>query len=146
MPDSASMFPSLFPVPDRPFASRPYLIPSIFLACLFGSLLPAKIRTATVPLLSLYLLFQIPKHTYGKPHEDYLWPIQAILVISHWIDFFIIHSPEEFARAKDGGQRPKTLWKRFTWVCDLNLTLRGIGWNWKVKNVREGCAIGTTRW
>lgn len=143
---SSKMFPSLFPDPDRPHASRPYLVPSIFLACIFGSLLPTKIRTAAVPIFSIYLLFQIPKYTYGKPHEDYLFPIQSLLVIIHWVDFFIIHSPDQYFREKNGGQRPKTFFERFIWVWHLNLTLRGIGWNWQVKNVREGCPKGTTRW
>jgi hypothetical protein len=76
---------------------------------------------------------------------DYLMPVQAVLAVIHWIDFFVIHSPGGYSRAKDKGAVPTSLWEKLRWNWDLMISMRGIGWDWKVKNVPKG-DVGISRW
>jgi hypothetical protein len=141
------MFPSFVPDKARPLAARPYLIPSIFLACLAGSILrPGPFNSLSITAIGLYLSSQIPKATTGQPPQDYLLPIQAFITIVHWMDFCVLHSPKEFSRVKDKGKIPNAWWAKLSWAWDLNTTLRGIGWNWKVKNVPLAPSLSVTKW
>ena len=142
------MFSSSF-VPDKahPLASRPYLIPSIYLTCVVGSLLPqGKLRALSVKSALIYLIAQIPKCTTGVLAQDSLGPIQATLVLLHWLDFFVCHSQDDWTRQRDGGGDHKGLRRRLVWSWDLNIAMRGIGWNWKVNNVPKGAKADTQRW
>ncbi|PVH88078.1 hypothetical protein DL98DRAFT_648963 [Cadophora sp. DSE1049] len=142
------MFPSSF-VPDkaRPLAPRPYLIPSIYLTCVIGSLLPqGKLRALSVTSVLLYLIAQIPKCTTGVLAQDSLGPIQATLALLHWLDFFVFHSQDDWVRTKDADAPQKGLMQRLEWNWDLNTAMRGIGWNWKVNNVPEGAPADTQKW
>ncbi|KAH6717988.1 membrane bound O-acyl transferase family-domain-containing protein [Leptodontidium sp. MPI-SDFR-AT-0119] len=136
-------------IPDkaRPLAPRPHLIPSIYLTCVIGSLLPqGKLRALSVTSVLIYLIAQIPKFTTGVLAQDSLGPIQATLSLLHWLDFFVFHSQNDWVRAKDAGV-PRKGWKqKLGWSWDLNIAMRGIGWNWRVNNVPGGAPVGTLKW
>jgi len=141
------MFPSFVPDKARPLATRPHLIPSIFLVCLVGTVLPPSlVNTLSVSAITLYLSAQIPKATSGKFAQDYMLPIQALLLITQWVDFCVLHLPDEFSRDEDKERIPKTWWEKLSWSWSLNTTYRGIGWNWKVKNVPEAALPSTKKW
>ncbi|PMD36334.1 hypothetical protein L207DRAFT_516028 [Hyaloscypha variabilis F] len=141
------MFPSFVPDKARPLARRYHLIPSIFAVCLAGTVLPPNLfNILSVTTSALYLSVQIPAATSGTIPEDYMLPIQALLFITQWVDFCVVHSPAEFSRDKDKEKVPKTWLEKLRWSWSLNTTFRGIGWNWKVKNVPEAAPLSTTRW
>jgi hypothetical protein len=141
------MFPSFVPDKARPLASRPYLIPSIFAVCLAGTVLPPGIlNTLTIGAANLYLSAQIPKASSGLIPQDYMLPIQSLLFITQWIDFCVLHSPDEVSRDRDKGKTPKTWREKLSWSWGLNTTYRGIGWNWKVKNVPDAVPLSTNKW
>lgn len=142
-----TMFPSFVPDKARPLATRPHLIPSIFLVCLVGTVLPPSLaNTLSVSAITLYLSAQIPKATSGKFAQDYMLPIQTLLLITQWLDFCVLHLPDEFSRDEDKEKIPKTWWEKLSWSWSLNTTYRGIGWNWKVKNVPEAAPLSTKKW
>lgn len=134
-----TMFSSFVPDKARPPCSRPYLIPLIYLTSMAASLLPAgKIRAISGTAGLLFLCAQVPKCTTGNVAMDNLLPIQAVLVLLHWIDFFVLNSPSEFVRTKDRERvAQEAFWGRLRWTFDLHATMRGIGWNWKVKNIPD---------
>lgn len=136
-------------VPDkaRPLHPRPYLIPSIYLTCIAASTLPpGKIRGLLGAGALAFWLIQIPKYTQGSIAEDNLLPIQAGLLLLHWMDFFVLHSPNEFFRLRDPQQGlHQTFWEKLSWNFDLCTSMRGVGWNWKVKNV-PAVENQTPRW
>jgi hypothetical protein len=141
------MFPSFVPDKARPLAARHYLIPSIYAVCLAGTILPPSLlNTLSVSSITLYLSAQIPKATSGRVAHDYMLPIQALIFVTHWVDFCVIHSPNEFSRDKDKDKVPKTWWEKLSWALGLTTTYRGIGWNWKVKNVPEAAPASVTKW
>ncbi|CZR63400.1 uncharacterized protein PAC_13297 [Phialocephala subalpina] len=136
-------------VPDRarPLASRPYLIPAIYLTCIFGSLLPqGRARSISVTATLIYLIAPIPKCTTGQRASDLLLPTQGILVLVGWLDFFVLHSPNEFYRLKDKDKPPQTALGRLGWHADLCSVMRGVGWNWQVKNVPEAADPKIAKW
>lgn len=142
-----AIFKSLVPDKARPLQPRPYLLQTIYLTCAFGALLPpGKLRAGSVSVIVCALITQIPKYTTGDVNQDAVTPIFATLLLAHWIDVFILHSPEEFSRRKDGGKRPRTWREKLWWSLDLNSTMRGIGWNWEVKNVPDAAPIATPKW
>ncbi|KAL2066309.1 hypothetical protein VTL71DRAFT_2380 [Oculimacula yallundae] len=136
-------------VPDkgRPLAPQPHLIPSIYLTCMFGSMLPqGKLRAFSVTSILLYIIAQIPKSTTGDLAQDCLRPMQATFVLLHWLDFFVFNSQDDWSRSEDAGT-PRKGWKQsFGWSVDLNTAMRGIGWNWKVNNVPDSVPLGTSKW
>ncbi|KAK0113662.1 hypothetical protein ONS96_014518 [Cadophora gregata f. sp. sojae] len=142
------MFPDSF-VPDkaRPLAPRPYLIPSIYLTCVVGSLLPqGKIRALSVTAVLLFLIAQVPRYTTGVLAQDALSPIQATLALLHWLDFFVFHPQDAWVRTKDAHAPRKSLLQRLAWSWDLNTSMRGVGWNWRVNNVPNGRPAGLGKW
>jgi len=144
---SLAMFPSFVPEKARPLASRHHLIPSIFAVCLAGTVLPPNLfNILSVTTSALYLSAQIPAATSGTIPQDYMLPIQALVFITQWADFCVIHSPDEFSRDKDKEKVPKTWLEKLRWSWSLNTTLRGIGWNWRVKNIPEAAPLSTTKW
>ncbi|KAH8678573.1 membrane bound O-acyl transferase family-domain-containing protein [Tricladium varicosporioides] len=145
------MFFDFVPDTARPLAPRPYLIPSIYIVCILGPLLPrSKARSVGVTLAILYLCFQIPKYTYGEKIQDYMFPIQALQAIIGWLDMYIIHSPDEFhlngEKIKVDEKVKKGWWKKLKESWLMNTTNRGVGWNWEVKNVPKAAPVGTSRW
>jgi hypothetical protein len=141
------MFPSFVPDKARPLAARPYLVPSIYLVCLAGSLLPqGRLRATSVTLLVCSLISQIPKYTTGDVAQDALLPVQATLVFLQFLDHFVLNSENDFSRVKDAGKTPRTWREKLRRNVALFMTMRGIGWNWKVKNVPEGPSPQTAKW
>ena len=141
------MFSSFIPSKARPLAPRPHLIPSIFVVCLAGTVLPPSLlNNLSIGTIALYLSAQIPKATSGNIAQDFMLPIQTILCVAQWVDFCVLHSPDEFSRDKDEKKVPKTWREKLSWAWGLNTTYRGIGWNWKVKNVPEAAPLSTTKW
>ncbi len=139
---------SLHSSPVKPgLAPRPHLILSIFVVCLAGTVLPPSLlNNLSIGPMALYLSAQIPKATSGNIAQDYMLPIQAILCVTQWLDFCILHSPDEYYRDKDEKKVPTTWWGKLSWASGLNTTYRGIGWSWKVKNVPESAPLSTIKW
>jgi hypothetical protein len=100
-----------------------------------------------------YLLSQF-RHPTGDAIQDALLPIQGLILVAHWCDFYLLHDAEkEYYRLKDTGREgngevkgkeKKTFWQRLGWHFDLATSMRGIGWNWKVNHVPE--TTPKTRW
>lgn len=135
-----NLLQSFVPSTARPLVPRPHLVPSIYLTCIVGSFLPPGIiRSSTVAIVVTALIAQIPRATTGDIASDVLVPIQATLVLMHWLDFYILHESSEYRRHGDSENeaRKKGVWERLKWYIDLNASARGIGWDWQVKNVPE---------
>jgi len=115
----------------------PLLVPVMLLTSIGGGLLPrCGFRTLSVTGALFYFTARVFKYPTGEKAQDYFLPIQAAIILTRWVDFYVLHNPEkEFSRLKDHSVRPTTWWVKLGWVWDLNTTFRGIGWNWKVKNV-----------
>jgi hypothetical protein len=133
------MFISFIPDKARPLCARPYLIPSIYLTCIAASLLPeGRVRAITGIAGLGFLIAQIPKYTQGSVAEDNLLPIQAGLMLLHWVDFFVFSQDEADKPVRLGDQtegQQKTFRQKLGWSFDLCTSMRGVGWNWQVKNV-----------
>lgn len=125
----------------------PFLVPAILIASICGSLLQkGNVRSIGVTSILFYLLRQISRHRTGDLIQDGLLPIQGLILFLHWFDFFVLHTPErEYFRLKDKVDETKTRWGNLGWHFDLNTSLRGIGWNWKVKNIPAADA-GSRKW
>lgn len=102
--------------------------------------------------------------------------VNAAVLLLKWIDWVVLRRAEEAvweveergpgpgpkgveygnARLKEEvsghsggaarGRGPETLWGRFCWGFRLFATNRGVGWNWKVKNVPEAVPLGFSKW
>jgi hypothetical protein len=84
----------------------------------------------------------------GNLVNDGLLVIQAAILLTQWIDFHVLHTPEkdfwmaEHFKGVDEGEKvtrvgvEKLGWKaKLGWVVDLKSRARGLGWNWRVKNI-----------
>jgi hypothetical protein len=110
-----------------------------------GLLLPRGLlrRSFAIPPL-LFLLYNLRQHTSGVWEQDYLAAIQITGFLVKTVDLCVVHDAErDFQKTSgdDGTQklgqdvRSMSTWQRFWWKFDLWTSLRGTGWNWKVKNV-----------
>jgi len=146
---------SPLPLKDRPLGVRSYFIPVYLSACQLSFVLPCGIirNSVSIPIL-LYLLAQIPKKTGGNVGLDALLAIDCSILFIRWTDINVLHiSPRDFWQVEETGsiaavaekdcdgkvQRtqppyPSTLWGQFRWNLSLWVTLRGVGWNWRVKS------------
>ena len=118
----------------------PLLVPAMLLTSIGGGLLPRK-RFRTLSITGALLCFTtlVFKYPTGEKAQDYFLPIQATVILTRWVDFYVLHNPEKkISRLRDRGVRPTTWRGKLGWVWDLNTTFRGLGWNWKVKNVPIG--------
>jgi hypothetical protein len=124
----------------------PFLVPAIFLVSLGGSLLPpGKTRSLPITAVLAYLLAQF-RHPTGDVIQDGLLPIQGLILFAHWVDFYVLHDTErEYFRVKEGAAEKgqgndweKTGTRRsLGWHFDLATSMRGVGWNWRVKNLPQ---------
>lgn len=97
-----------------------------------------------IPVL-LWIPYNLRRYTTGKPVEDYLSAVQVSVALIRYLDFCTFKIPEQSLRrvGADGStETPQeiqnmTLWQKLRWNFDLFTTLRGIGWNWRVKNVDD---------
>jgi hypothetical protein len=130
-------------------APGPFLVPSIILVSFFGSLLPpGNICSVSITAPLIYLISLVMNYPTGNPVNDGLLVIQAAILLTQWIDFHVLHTPEkdfwiaEHFKGVDEGEKvtrvgvEKLGWKaKLGWVVDLKSRARGLGWNWRVKNI-----------
>jgi hypothetical protein len=148
----------------------PFLVPTIFLVSLGGSLLPpGRARALSITAVLSCLLAQF-RHPTGDVIQDGLLPIQGLIIFSHWVDFYLLHGPErEFYQVRDvkdvkdgdvkgreaggkgeGKERENVEGKNeggrqgLGWHFDLMTSMRGVGWNWRVKNIPS--SPSQTKW
>jgi hypothetical protein len=128
-----------------PYPPGPFLVPTIFLTSFCGSFLaPGKVRSLCVTGILAYLVSLVVKYPTGSLANDALLPIQALILLTQWVDLYVLHTPEkEFRRVRDVKNEnegdvklERTGWRaKLKWVWDLKTTVRGVGWNWSVKNI-----------
>jgi hypothetical protein len=145
----------LFPPKDR--SSRPgaYAWIGLTAACVTSLLLrPGRVRIFLGTLLLICLLQECPKYTTGKPEEDYMIAINVVLVSLKYVDFVFLRTPEDTAFRTDSkgtlvddakSLRVASCWERLKWAGSLFSTFRGVGWNWRVKNV-ENIPQNVAKW
>lgn len=152
----ATMFQSLSLLREKVqlLPPGPFLVPAIFLVSLGGSLLPpGRARSLSITAALAYLLAQF-RHPTGDEIQDGLLPIQGLVIFAHWCDFYVLHDAEKeyyrikkatIERAKENaGQKTKDVRRGLGWHFDLAMTLRGVGWNWQVKNIPQ--TTPKTKW
>lgn len=135
-----------FPSPDRPFRSG---TPNVIGANGIGMatlLLPPGLMWRNViafPLL-LWIAYNVRHHTTSKPEEDYLTAINVAMAMAKYFDFSLRIPERSLRRIRPDGSAETakeiasmSVWQKFQWNFDLFTTMRGIGWNWKVKNVDD---------
>lgn len=139
------MDPKWFPPQDRPLQTGGQSILTAGVVGVATLLLPRGLfrQTIAVPPL-LWILYDLRQHTSGKREEDYLTAINISMLLAKVVDVCIVHSAEQdFHRVKDDGSPSETpqdieqmtLRQKFKWNLSLLTTMRGVGWNWRVKNV-----------
>lgn len=112
-------------------------------------LLPTKfLRVAIGGPIALILLNKVSQHSINGFLFEYLLMIPLTGLLWQWMDFVIVNDPEEAFyktdasqtqdEAKRTGSMPKDAVGKLMWGTALFTTVRGIGWNWKVKNVPAG--------
>ena len=66
-------------------------------------------------------------------------------------DQWVLSNPQRYY-VRDGEMTPLadqkdiTLWQRYKWAFNFSCTARGVGWNWKVKNVPQAVPKGYPKW
>ena len=136
--------PKWFPPPDRPFQPAVRSVLGATAVGITTLLLPqGQFRNIVAVPPMLWIIYNLRQHTSGKPEEDYLGAVNVSMALIRLIDFSILRIPEKSLRRvrSDGSLETAeeienmTLWQKFCWALDLSTTMRGIGWNWQVKNV-----------
>ena len=141
------MDPKWFPGAERPFqAGGPGIIAAGIINTTTMLLPPGQFRQfLAVPSL-LGILYYQRHHTTGRTEQDYLTAINISLLLARLVDACVLHDAEhDFHRVDASGKARETaeeiekmtLWQKLRWNLDLFTTMRGIGWNWRVKNVDE---------
>ncbi|OCT51557.1 hypothetical protein CLCR_08724 [Cladophialophora carrionii] len=144
------MDPKWFPPPDRPFQPGGRSILATGTIGITTLLIPKGqlrniVAIGAIPSI-LWILYNLRQHTTGKLEEDYLTAINISITLARFIDVCVLHDAEQSLRRvrADGSDRETAediqrmgLWWKFCWNLDLFTTMRGIGWNWRVKNVDE---------
>lgn len=139
------MDPKWFPPQDRPFQSGGQSLLAGGVVGVATLLLPPSLfrRTIAIPPL-LWILYNLRQHTTGKREEDYLTAVNISMLLAKMVDVCVVHTAErDFHRVEDDGTpcettqeiEQMTLWQKFNWSLSLLTTTRGVGWNWRVKNV-----------
>lgn len=144
---SITMDANWFPSQDRPFQAGGRSILGAGTIGITAMLLPQSTLRTTVAIPPiLWFLYNVRQHTTGKREEDYLTAVNISMTLAKFLDVGVLRNAEnEFQRVNpDGSARETpddlqkmTLWQKFRWNLDLFVTMRGIGWNWRVKNVDE---------
>lgn len=161
---------------NRSIDARVWLLPLHTAACMSSFLLPAgKLRFFSVAPLVVNLIYEIPKYGSGAAAQDNLLGINTAVLILKFIDWTVLHCAEDDAWEVDEGDQdegkgqprnsvasatttkdatvpekvvraPITRWEKLMWSVKLWTTNRGIGWNWKVKNVPRGVPPTYSKW
>ncbi len=150
------MDPKWFPPPDRPFQPGSRGILGAGTICITTLLLPQGPfrKIIAVPPI-LWLLYNLRQHTTGKGEEDYLTAVNISMTLARFVDVCALRdaekelwrvNPDGSARETADDIQKMTLWQKFRWNLDLFMTMRGVGWNWRVKNVDEVPMNISRRW
>ena len=150
------MDPKWFPPPDRPFQPGGRGIFGAGTICITTLLLPqGPLRKIIAVPPMIWLLYNLRQHTTGKGEEDYLTAVNISMTLARFVDVCVLRDAEKELRRvnPDGSARETandiqkmTRWQKFRWNLDLFMTMRGIGWNWRVKNVEEVPINISRRW
>ena len=101
----------------------------------------------TLPPL-LYLVFQVRRTTSGLNVEDYTLAATISQFSYRYVTSVLFATPEKdmhrvvVAGEKNGTREPEDpqsmgLWSKLKWSMHFWFSMRGIGWNWRVKNVDD---------
>lgn len=143
------MDPKWFPLANRPVRAGGFILVPFLLICTTSYLLPPGRPRAifTLPLL-LYLLLQVRRTTSGTHAEDYLLAINisqffyrylaSVLFSTAEDDMYrVIMSGEKKGMREPEDARTMDVWSKLKWSVHFYFSMRGIGWNWRVKNVDD---------
>jgi hypothetical protein len=138
--------PSLFPLPHRP-APPPladFIFPISLAVCITSFIFPSQFRQA-LPIPAIIILFHYARG-FESPvdyTDNYMTYIHLLWTLIRWVDFTILHKPEDLCRTDSTGQTIETQdevkaysWPRkLYWSASLMTSIRGINWNWQVSNI-----------
>ena len=150
----------LAPMEERKVAPG-WWFPGYLGICMLSCLPPPGMKLVRIgvfgPILLLWLLYT-PNYTVGDSGGDFAAGVFMAAVSVKWVDFVVCRVPEkEFWRVPEGQGPDKaslravpptpngSLWEKVRWSISLWCTDRGIGWNWKVKNLQDGVPAGYSR-
>lgn len=139
------MNPTWFAPPNRPLRPVDSSVAAANGVAILTLLLPqgtARSIAGAPPLL--WTAYNLRRYSTGKVEEDYLNAINVFTCLMRYVDFCVVNVPErDFRRVRpDGSTEPEshvrnmTIWQKVCWSLELFMTMRGVGWNWKVKNVQ----------
>lgn len=138
------MDPKWFPSPNRPSYPAGLAQAGSTLIGVASLLFPQGQFRNVIALPPLLLLaWTVRQHTAGSPEEDYLTAVNIVMAITKYIDFVVMRIPEQSCHRIRPNNRVETtdeinrmsLWQKFKWSLQLACTTRGVGWDWRVKNV-----------
>jgi hypothetical protein len=143
------MDPKWFPPSNRPRKAGEFVLVPFMLVCNTSLLLPsgrARVLLTLPPLL--YLLAQVRHTTSGINAGDYMLAINVSQLFYRYITSVLFTTPETqmhrvIINGENKGMRipedPPTmdLWSKLKWSMHFWFNMRGVGWNWQVKNVHE---------
>lgn len=138
------MDPTWFPSSNRPNYPAGLAQAGSILIGVTSLLLPqGQFRNAIALPPLLWLAWTVRQHTAGSPEEDYLTAVNVVMAITKYIDFAVMRIPEQSCHRIRPDNRIETtdeinrmsLWQKFKWSLQLACTTRGVGWDWRVKNV-----------
>lgn len=141
------MDPTYFPPAHRPYAPDSQMLLCANLIVASALLLPpGRYHRNLIALPGLlFTAYALRRHSSGKVEVDYLDAVNSSTLFLKWLDFAVLRVPERSAaRVRDDGSvetadevEKLTVWGKLKWVLSLLGTVRGVGWNWKVKNVDD---------
>lgn len=124
---------------QKPPISKGTYVLAIYLVAVVGSYLPhSRSQSVAVTAILIFLFNQLSKTVWtfpGHAGADFGVLLQGLLPLLQWTDFYVIHSPSEFNRIKDGVKQPESFLGWLKWKLDLVTSRRGGGWNWEVKSL-----------
>jgi hypothetical protein len=143
------MDPKWFPPSNRPVRAGELVLVPFMLVCIASLLLPsgrARVLLTLPPLL--YLLTQVRSTTSGINAADYMLAINISQLFHRYVTSVLFTTPETHMQRvvirgeKKGMRKPEDaetmdLWSKLKWSLDFWFNMRGVGWNWQVKNVHE---------
>jgi hypothetical protein len=160
------MDPIWFPLANRPVRAGGFILVPFMLICTTSYLLPPgrpRVLFTLPPLL--YLLLQVRRTTSGTHAEDYMLAVNIFQFFYRYLASVLFSTAEDdmyrvvMSGEKKGMREPEDartmdLWPKLKWSAHFCFSMRGIGWNWRVKNVddvpeklqfkRSVCMIGTS--
>ena len=144
----AEMDPRWIPQANRPLRVSGTVLVPLILVCNTSLLLPTgrKRVLLTLPTL-LYLLFQVHRNTSGLNAEDCMLAVISSSPM-RYVTSILFATPEKdmhrvvVAGEKKGTGEPEDpqsmrLWSKLKWSMHFWSSMRGVGWNWRVKNVDD---------